>query len=269
MTGPSAIHVDRVSKTYRGGQKGSEGALVLSDLSMTLGAGRTLAILGPSGCGKTSLLRIIAGLERPDKGRVTVFGRDPLPQTRAGEISLISSDSTLLPWRTAIGNVMLPLDLLGTGADRKRERAEKLLDDVFLDRSLWSNRPDELSEGQRQRVRLAQALISDPKLLLLDEPFSNVDEGLRGVLVDRVINYLGLSAERSAVLVTHHAYEAASIAHDIFILANEADEGAPAQRCYPNEPPGTPGKRTKREIEDEEDRLRATMIRLQKQPAAA
>jgi NitT/TauT family transport system ATP-binding protein len=261
---PPAIQVEGVSKAFSGGRKWSARSHVLFEFNMSLEAGRSLAMLGPSGGGKTSLLRIIAGLEIPDQGSVRVFGAPPLPQTRAGEISLISGDSTLLPWRSAIGNVILPLDLLGD-RNNKQERAEELLDSVFLRRSLWNNRPDELSEGQRQRVRLAQGLISKPKLVLLDEPFSNVDEGLRGVLVDVVIDYLQKLPERSAVLVTHHAYEAASLAHEIFILVNKTGEAGPAQLCFPKVLLGAPGKRERLEIEEEEDRLRAQMIDLQRQ----
>src|SRR4051812_16107144 len=109
-----AVCVDRISKRYPNprGSLSREKILFL-DFSLLLPSGRVLAILGPSGCGKSSLLRLLAGLESPDRGEVLVFAQQPLPQTRAGDISLISSDNSLLPWRNALENIALPLDLLG------------------------------------------------------------------------------------------------------------------------------------------------------------
>lgn len=252
-----AVDAQRITKRFYNRHAENKAKTVFSEYSFVLEKGRTLAILGPSGCGKSSLLRIIAGLERADHGKVEVFGELPLHQTRGGQISFFSSDNTLLPWRSASKNVELPLDLLRKDQPVAQKLSSELLEEVRIEPMDWSRRPHQLSEGQRQRLRLAQALVTQPRLLLLDEPFSNVDEGLRRVLMDIVLTHLKKSSERSAVLVTHHAFEAATMADEVIILSGE-----PAKEIYRKRLKGAPSTRERSYIDDLVANLSARMVAL-------
>jgi|GEM_PF-5631600 len=258
-----AVKAEGVHKSYRGSDGGSA---IFRDFSIEVGAGETLALLGPSGCGKTTLLRMIAGVDSPDGGSVAVFGDMPAKCTRNGTVSLMSSESALLPWRSAQANVRLAADMLGTSRSVGDMKAAQWLDWVELGKPWWHHRPDELSEGQRQRVRLAQALITEPKLLLLDEPFSNVDEGLRGVLIRKVVDYLRSDPTRSAILVTHHAYEAVTMAKRLFVLV--ARPNKPAELYHDSRLSGEPGDRDDSRLERDEAALRSQMIMLQRELAS-
>lgn len=214
-----AFHLDHVSKTYTRWFRGDETrSSVLKDYTLELRRGKILALLGPSGSGKSTLLRILTGNEDISGGSVHVHGQAPLSRTRQGLTCLISSESTLLPWRTARTNVRLPLDLLDRRGDDMEERVDKLLEKVQLRRDLWTAFPHELSEGQRQRVRFVQAFVTNPDLLLMDEPFSNCDEALRLVLMEMTAEYIRENPARAAVLVTHHVHEAATLADEIVIF---------------------------------------------------
>lgn len=253
----AAIAISSLTHFHAARSKESEPVNVFKNLDLALAKGRVLAILGPSGCGKSTLLRLFAGLERPASGELAVFGEDPLPQTKAGEITLLTPHAPLLPWRSAIANVRLPLDLLGRPRALAMHKAEQLLRQVCLQEERWDHRPHELSEGQLQRLRLAQAMITEPRLLLLDEPFSNVDEGLRATLLDLVTSYLLKDRQRSAAFVTHHAHEAATIADDIIILAGE-----PATIRRPEPVAEAPADRSSDQIDLIAEDLRTRLLAL-------
>jgi NitT/TauT family transport system ATP-binding protein len=156
----------------------------------------------------------------PDRvpATITVLGNDPAPALRAGEVALLSSESTLLPWRSALENVRLPLDLIGHPRAEANRRATESFERMRL-AGFESRRPHQLSDGQRQRVRLAQALVTEPVLLMLDEPFSALDEGLRLALTGEIHEYLAEVEERTAILVTHNSIEAARLADKILIVS--------------------------------------------------
>ncbi|MFH0996362.1 MAG: ATP-binding cassette domain-containing protein [Pseudomonadota bacterium] len=215
----AAITLNGVTKSFKDGTK------VLLDFSFHVLAGSICAIMGPSGCGKSSLLRVIAGLHKPDNvSSVSVFGESPRDMLRAGKTSLLSSDSALLPWRSAIDNVRLPLDLLGLERCSATDRSLELIRRMRLDK-LKNMRPHELSDGQRQRLRLAQALVTYPSLILLDEPFSAVDEGLRSILINEIGEYLTITNPGStAIFVTHHSVEAAMLADRVVCV-----DGSPVE----------------------------------------
>jgi NitT/TauT family transport system ATP-binding protein len=227
-TGP-AVNACRIAKSFDPRRP------IISNFSISVPYGTTYAILGPSGCGKSTLLRLLAGADVPDRvpTAVTVLGNDPASALRAGRVALLSSESTLLPWRSALENVRLPLDLIGHPRANANRRATDFLERMRL-AGYESRRPHQLSDGQRQRVKLAQALVTEPILLMLDEPFSALDEGLRLALIGEIREYLAEVEQRTAILVTHNSFEAARLADTILIVS-----GPPLQIFTSRDVPAT------------------------------
>src|SRR6202162_1385750 len=157
------------------GRRFPTGTEALRDVSLQLHDGDFMALLGPSGCGKSTLLRLIAGLDRPDSGMLRwAAGAPPGP----GEIGYVFQDATLLPWASTEDNVWLPLRLRGIARDRARDDSAAVLRRVVLSGS-EAARPAQLSGGMRMRVSIARALVTKPRLLLMDEPFAALDEFTR------------------------------------------------------------------------------------------
>ena len=181
----------------------------LGPLSLEIGAGETVALVGPSGCGKSTALRLLAGLEAPTRGAVErTAGR--------GETAVVFQAPTLAPWLSAQANVALPLELAGTHRAEARRRADEALSRVGLS-GAEAARPAQLSGGMAMRVSLARALVTGPKLLLLDEPFSALDEITRRALADDVLALW--SATRPAIVfVTHNVEEAVYMASRVVVL---------------------------------------------------
>jgi iron(III) transport system ATP-binding protein len=201
------------------------------DAGLQLEQGRTLALLGPSGCGKTTLLRLIAGFERPDAGRIELAGvtlagpgRFVAPEKR--RVGMVFQDYALFPHLDVAANVAFGLKK--NGRDR-RERVGELLALVGLD-GLGERMPHELSGGQQQRVALARALAVEPQLLLLDEPFSNLDPSLR-VRVRSEVRQLVESLGTTTIFVTHDQEEALSLAERVAVMVDGRVEqvGAPSE----------------------------------------
>lgn len=186
-----------------------EGRQVLKDFDLEVSGGELLVLLGPSGCGKSTLLRLIAGLMTPTSGQITI-------DTPAEKIGFVFQDASLLPWRTALANVALPLEISGTEKVRALEEARSLLVDVGLE-SFMHHYPNELSGGMRMRVSIARALSGDPSLLLLDEPFGALDEFTRRRLDDHLA---GLTLRRpiTTLMVTHSIEEALLLADRIIVM---------------------------------------------------
>lgn len=192
----------------------ARGARAVDDVSLTVAAGTIASLVGPSGCGKTSLLRLLAGLELPSSGRVIL---EPMVSASAGEIAFVFQQPALLPWRTALENVMLPLELSGqTGASERRRLASELLADVGLADAL-TKRPSELSGGMRMRVSIARALVTSPRVLLLDEPFAALDDLLRGQLGELLLE-LWHQRRFTAVMVTHNISEAILLSDQVIVM---------------------------------------------------
>ena len=208
------IAVENVSKRYEA-PDGIVAALEGVDLSV--GAGDFVSMVGPSGGGKTTLLRLVAGLETPSSGTVLVDGE---PVTGTGpDRGLVFQDATLFPWRTVAENVRFALEVDDTEPGRARKRVEDLLSMVGLaDRA--DSYPDELSGGMRKRVGIARALAPDPEILLLDEPFSDLDvatrESLQADLLE-IWNRLG----KTIVLVTHTVGEAVRLSDAVAIVRGQ------------------------------------------------
>jgi len=217
------LGVQDVSKRY-----GPVVALDRIDLSVP--AGSRTVIVGPSGSGKTTLLRIIAGFEVPDAGRITLDGEvladgpHVVPAHRRG-IGFVPQDGALFPHLSVARNIGFGLDRAMPGRDA---RILDLMDMVELDRKMLDRRPHELSGGQQQRVALARALARKPRLMLLDEPFSALDAGLRETMRKAVAKVLQ-AAGITAILVTHDQAEALSFADQVAVLRDSrlAQVGAP------------------------------------------
>ncbi|MDE2457120.1 MAG: ABC transporter ATP-binding protein [Burkholderiales bacterium] len=189
----------------------------LQGLDLDVAAGEFLSLLGPSGCGKSTLLRVVADLLPPSAGEVKVFGAAPEAARLRRDIGFVFQDAALLPWRNALSNVELPLQVAVSRARRGRATPRELLKMVGLEGS-ESAYPHELSGGMRQRVAIARALASDPKILLMDEPFGALDEITRDRLNEelrRVWRELGITV----LFVTHSIHEAAYLGQRVLMMA--------------------------------------------------
>ncbi len=210
------VTLSRVSKRYS-----PEAAPAVDRLSLTVGRGQILALLGPSGCGKTTTLRLIAGLETPDEGTVTIAGRVVadarrglcVPPEERG-VGVVFQDYALFPHLTVADNV--GFGLAGRPREERRARVRTVLDLVGLT-DLADRYPHELSGGQQQRVAVARALAPAPAVVLLDEPFSNLDADLRAQMRDEVEKVLR-STGTTAIFVTHDQEEAFTIADRVGVL---------------------------------------------------
>jgi NitT/TauT family transport system ATP-binding protein len=194
-----------VSKRFRAGKK-VVGAV--EDVSLEIGAGEFVALLGPSGCGKSTLLRMIAGLEALSAGELRVDRRGREAQT--GDTAFVFQDAHLLPWRSVLDNAALPLELMGAKRADRHEQASAVLKQVGLGDAM-SRYPAQLSGGMRMRVSLARALVTNPQLLLLDEPFAALDELTRQQL-DEQLRELWLRRKMTVLFVTHSISEAVYLA---------------------------------------------------------
>ncbi|CAO3421806.1 ABC transporter ATP-binding protein [Azospirillum doebereinerae] len=189
--------------------------LALDDVSLSLARGEFVSLIGPSGCGKTTLLNLVAGLTAPDRGRVT-FGGRPVdgPNTQVG---YLTQDDAVLPWRSVLGNVMLPLEIRRVPKVERRERARAMIRRVGLE-GFESHYPSQLSGGMRKRMSLARTLVYSPDFLLLDEPFGALDAQTR-VLMQRellgIVRDLGLTV----MLVTHDLHEAIALSDRILVFS--------------------------------------------------
>ena len=204
------------------------GRRALGPLSLALRAGETVALVGPSGCGKSTALRLLAGLETPTSGEVR---RTP----GRGETSVVFQAPTLAPWSSALANVALPLELAGVGKGEARERALAALSQVGLGGS-ERLKPAQLSGGMAMRASLARALVTRPRLLLLDEPFAALDEITRRRLADDV-QALAAALRPAVVFVTHSVEEAVYMASRVVVMtpapgraASETEVDAPTPR---------------------------------------
>lgn len=198
-------------------QKSYGATRAVAGVDLTMAAGESLALLGPSGCGKSTLLRLIAGLERPDGGRVGFEGQDITflpPQSR--RFGVVFQDFALFPHLDVAGNVAFGLVEQGLPGAERKERVTRLLQLVGLV-GFERRRVHELSGGQQQRVALARAVAPRPRLLLLDEPLSNLDEALRDELKDEIVDLLA-EFGTAAVYVTHDQAEAFAVADRIAVM---------------------------------------------------
>jgi NitT/TauT family transport system ATP-binding protein len=188
----------------------------LEGVDIAVGEREFCSLIGPSGCGKSTLLRLLADVTEPTSGSVSVFGASPTAARQRRDFGFVFQDPTLLPWRSALGNTELPLQLAGWGRSRRREKAMELLRLVGLE-GFEHSLPAALSGGMARRVAIARALTLDPKVLFLDEPFAGLDEILRQQMNEE-LQRIWMETETTAVLVTHNVSEAVFLADQIYVM---------------------------------------------------
>ncbi len=190
-----------------------DGVVALDGIDLKVEPGQFVALLGPSGCGKSTLLRLVAGLDSASAGQVDLEDEG----ASAGQVAYVFQDPHLLPWRTVLNNVALPLELRGVKAEERLEAARRALKGVELEE--WADHfPAQLSGGMKMRVSLARALITEPRLLLLDEPFGALDE-LTRLRLDDQLRTLWAERRPTVLFVTHSISEAALLAERAIVLS--------------------------------------------------
>ncbi|MBV8534757.1 MAG: ABC transporter ATP-binding protein [Alphaproteobacteria bacterium] len=207
------IDIDHISKTFAGIQ-GPIAAL--GEIRHRVRRGSFVAVIGPSGCGKSTLLRIIAGLEEPDTGGAFIRGEYPRDFRARGELGIAFQDPALMPWRSVQRNVALPLQVLNRSVREHKDRIQELIDLVGLqgyERAL----PGQLSGGMRQRVAIARALVTNPSVLLLDEPFGALDQILRRAM-NLELQRIWMARRITTLLVTHGIDEAVFLADEVVVM---------------------------------------------------
>jgi NitT/TauT family transport system ATP-binding protein len=186
----------------------------VDDVSFTVKPGEFLSVIGPSGCGKSTLFNVIGGLLGHHDGRVSVSG-----ETIDGphkSIGMVFQEESTFPWRTVLDNVAFPLELIGMGKDERTKKARHFISLVGLD-GFEKRYPGELSGGMRQRVSLARTLASEPKILLMDEPFAALDEQTRLLLGDKVLQ-IQQQLKQTTLLITHNITEAVQMSDRILVM---------------------------------------------------
>ena len=205
------VSIRNVSKQF------ASGTLAIRGVDLDLRSGEFVSLLGPSGCGKSTLLRIIAGLGAPSSGTVDWPSAGSAHGEVEHDLGFVFQDPTLMPWSNALKNVMLPLTLAGVPAREAEARAAEMLALVGL-KGFEKSYPRELSGGMKMRVSIARALVTHPKILLMDEPFAALDEITRHKLNDDLLA-LWWQNRFTAVFVTHSVFESVYLAQRIVVMA--------------------------------------------------
>ncbi len=210
-----AVEVKAAEKTYPNGTR------ALLPVNLAVQSGEFITLLGPSGCGKSTLLNMVAGLLSPSDGSVLVWGESPATETRNSasdaRMSFVFQEATLMPWARVAANVRLPLDLQGVSRTDADQRVSDALKLVGLDK-FGDSYPRELSGGMQMRASIARSLVTNPSLLLMDEPFGALDEITRNRLDDELLA-LWRSKKLTVIFVTHSIHEAVYLSSRVIVMA--------------------------------------------------
>jgi len=207
------LSIEGASKTFTTSRRTVR---ALSDTTLKVMRGSFVAVIGPSGCGKSTLLRLIAGLDEPDDGLIFLRNEAPGDFRARGELGIAFQDPALLPWRTVRNNIALPLQVLGLSVRAHWDRIDELIELVGLT-GYAEALPGQLSGGMRQRVAIARSLVTDPSILLLDEPFGALDQILRRTM-NRELQRIWMASRTTTLMVTHSIEEAVFLADQIVVM---------------------------------------------------
>ncbi len=213
----STGNVIDVRKLFLTFATGDGPVFALQDIDLAVRAGEFVSFIGPSGCGKTTLLRVIADLEKPTGGTITVNGLSPEQARLKRQYGYVFQAPALYPWRTIERNVMLPLEVFGMPRAERQERARTYLELVNL-KGFEAKFPWQLSGGMQQRASIARALCFDPQLLLMDEPFGALDEIVRDKLNEQLLR-LWAETKKTIIFVTHSIPEAVFLSTRIVVMS--------------------------------------------------
>lgn len=205
------VRMDRLSKVY------PNGTTAVKEVDLAIREGEFLSFVGPSGCGKSTIFKMITGLSEPTSGVLEVMGATPGEARKRSDTAFVFQDHTLLPWNSVIDNVTLPLELRGVPRKERRVEAERVLEMVGLKEHMRSM-PRELSGGMKMRASIARALVSKPKLLLMDEPFGALDEITRQTLQLELLELWRRDSEMTVLFVTHNVFEAVFLSTRIAVM---------------------------------------------------
>jgi NitT/TauT family transport system ATP-binding protein len=212
---PAAVEIHAAEKTYPNGTR------ALLPVNLNVQQGEFVTLLGPSGCGKSTLLNMVAGLLAPSSGSILVCGESPVAKAKSSatdhRLSFVFQEATLMPWARVAANVRLPLDLHGVLRDEADPRVNNALKLVGLDKFSESY-PRELSGGMQMRASIARSLVTDPSLLLMDEPFGALDEITRNRLDDELLA-LWRAKKLTVIFVTHSIHEAVYLSTRVIVMA--------------------------------------------------
>ena len=211
----TALELDQVSCTFVSPDQPGQRYTAVADVSLRVGAGEFVSVVGPTGCGKSTLLNMGAGLLAPSTGAVRVFGQ-PLQGINARAGYMFQSES-LMPWRTALGNVMAGLEFRGMAPAQAKDEAEQWLRRVGLG-GFGDRYPHQMSGGMRKRASLAQTLVLDPDIILMDEPFSALDIQTRQLMENELLD-LWQSKKKAVLFITHDLDEAIALSDRVVVLS--------------------------------------------------
>lgn len=208
---PELVKMSGLGKIYPGG------IVAVSKVDLSIPEGEFVCFVGPSGCGKSTIFKMITGLTKPTHGNLEILGTTAEEARKHSDTAFVFQDHTLLPWNSVLDNVILPLKLRGMPKKQMLQEAERVLELVGL-KDYMSAMPRQLSGGMKMRVSIARALITRPKLLLMDEPFGALDEITRQTLQDELLNIWQQDKSMTVLFITHNVFEAVFLSTRVVVM---------------------------------------------------